>query len=217
MNAGFFEQPGMFLFTVSAFLLTFYVVIELVSLMLIGTGVGHLLDTVLPGHDADISHAAEGALAKAFGWLYLGRVPLMIILMLFLGGFAASGFAVQGVAFSIFGGTLPWLLAYSIGVAGGLAVVRLCAPPVARLLAAANRPGTTPTDFVGAVGVVTVGTMTAELASTVRVRALSGEMHFLAAKALRSGDSLAEGRQVVLQKKDGAFWLCVAADSTVAI
>ena len=34
MNATFFEQPGTFLVTVSALLMTFYVVIELVAMML---------------------------------------------------------------------------------------------------------------------------------------------------------------------------------------
>src|SRR3954462_5915857 len=88
-------------FGIAALILCGLVAIELAGLV-IGISASSIVDKGFGGH-AD-GHAAghaedhDGWLGGILGWINPGRVPILIVMMLALGAFAATGYVVQSVA-----------------------------------------------------------------------------------------------------------------------
>src|SRR5580692_5682969 len=99
-------SPGNAPFLVALCMMAFIGALEGLSL-LIGTG---LLSHV----DAFFSVHLDGGF---LGWLHIGRVPLLVLIVLFLMGFAIVGLALQGVVEGLVGAPLPPLLASLIAAA----------------------------------------------------------------------------------------------------
>jgi len=79
--------------------------------LLIGASASHWLDGVI----ADADHP-DGFAGEALGWLHIGKVPLLAILVIFLTTFAVTGFSFQLAAMSMIGHDLPTLLAAAIAL-----------------------------------------------------------------------------------------------------
>src|SRR5918993_5935672 len=63
------------------------------------------LEDLLPHHDVhdvhDVAHGAAGA--GTLGWLHVGKVPLLVLMVLFLLGFSLGGYILQIFARGIMG------------------------------------------------------------------------------------------------------------------
>ena len=72
-----------FPFALSIALMLLFSVFEIVSFLLLGGALSHWLDSFLPdGVDADGLHAFD-SLESALAWLYVGRVPMMMLMVLY--------------------------------------------------------------------------------------------------------------------------------------
>jgi hypothetical protein len=69
--------------------------------MLIAMSPSNLIDNVLPEIHGD------GGLDQMLGWLHLGRVPSLVLLILFLAGYALFGYGLQMVAHGLMGSICP--------------------------------------------------------------------------------------------------------------
>src|SRR5690554_3622224 len=93
---------GAFPFTVSLALMLSIGVIEATSLSF-GISVSSAIDSIVPdfdvpGLDSIGDHPGHmGPLAHLFSWLSIGRVPSLILLVIFLTCFGLSGYVIQGV------------------------------------------------------------------------------------------------------------------------
>nr|WP_231868026.1 MULTISPECIES: OB-fold-containig protein [Eikenella] len=90
--------------------------LELLSLL--AGGLTDWFDNLLPDSlveadlDGDLHGGIEGAgaLVRFLDWLYVGRVPLMMLLVVFLAVFGLTGYVLQSVCAGLFGGYLnAWL------------------------------------------------------------------------------------------------------------
>lgn len=147
---------------------------------------------------------SEGALPDALSWLNRGRVPLLVLAMIMLGLFAASGFILQAAARSLFGAPLPALAAGAI--AGGLTLILTgwASQAVAAVLPRDESYAAAPEDLLGRTGTVTLGPLTAEAVGRARVEDAHGNLHFPLVRPLEPGMSIAEGVEVVLAQRAGA-------------
>ena len=90
--------------------------------MLVALSPSNLIDDWLPDVDSD------SGLDRVLGWLHLGRVPALVLLILFLLGYALFGYGLQKVAFNLLGGFLPAWVAGLLAVPPGLAFMRRPGP-----------------------------------------------------------------------------------------
>src|SRR5882724_6705959 len=105
LHSGVLSAVETWPFVVATLLLLLITAVEGLSL-LVGVSLFHWLDHWLP----NISSAEHGALDKGLGWLHVGRVPALALLVLFLAAFAMTGFALNMVAHRLFGVWAPaWL------------------------------------------------------------------------------------------------------------
>ena len=107
-----------FPFALSIALMLLFSVFEIVSFLLLGGALSHWLDSFLPdGVDVDVDLDADGlhafdSLESALAWLYVGRVPMMMLMVLYFTIFGLTGFTIQYLIMEMFNNPLNvWLAA----------------------------------------------------------------------------------------------------------
>lgn len=172
--------------------------------MLIALSPSNLIDSWLP------EHAAETGLDRVLGWLHLGRVPALVLLLLFLLGYALFGYALQKVAFNLFGGFVPAWAAALLAVPPGLATVRGIGSLVAHIVPRDESSAVSEQSLVGRAGVVSAGAARRGLAAQARVRDAHGRTHYLMVEPDLDDEVFEEGAQILIVRKAGAFYRCIA-------
>src|SRR5581483_11899731 len=152
MHMGVLLAPSTWPFVGATLVLLLITALEGVALLL-GVSAFHWLDHLLPAGSA--GHAVPD---KALGLLHVGRVPVLVLLILFLATFAMIGFAANMVAHSLFGLWLPAWLSAPLSVVAALPIVRVVASGVARLVPADQSFAVTLDSLVGRVATVLGGT-----------------------------------------------------------
>lgn len=172
--------------------------------MLISLSPSNFLDQVLPeidGHDG---------LDRVLGWLHIGRVPTLVLLVLFLAGYALFGYSLQLVTKGLFGTYLPSWMAGLLAVPAGMATVRGLGALVAHIIPRDETSAVSEMSLVGRFGVVSGGTARRGLAAQARVRDSFGRTHYLMVEPDVDDELFAEGAQILIVRKVGAFYRCIA-------
>ena len=172
--------------------------------MLVSLSPSHALDQLLPEIDGD------AGLDRVLGWLYIGRVPSLVLLILFLTGYALFGYALQMVARAFFGGYLPVWIAGLVAVAPGMATVRGLGALVAHIIPRDESSAVSEGSLIGRAGVVSGGHARRGLAAQARVRDGHGRTHYLLVEPDLDEEVFEEGAQVLIVRKVGAFYRCIA-------
>jgi hypothetical protein len=149
---------------------------------------------------------APDGLDGALGWLHLGKVPLLVLLILFLVGFALCGYAVQLIARGMFGAYLPAWLATLPALLMGLTTVRGLGALLAYIIPRDETSAVNEEALVGRAGVVTQGTAKRGHAAEVKVRDHLGRSYYLRVEPDVEGDEFPEGTAVLVVKKIGATY-----------
>ena len=172
--------------------------------MLMALSPSNFIDNWLP------EHPAEAGVDRVLGWLHLGRVPALVLLLLFLLGYALFGYALQKVAFNLLGGFLPAWVAGLLAVPPGLATVRGLGALVARIVPRDETSAVSEQSLVGRAGVVSAGAARRGLAAQARVRDAHGRTHYLMVEPDLDDEVFEEGAQILIVRKLGAFYRCIA-------
>jgi membrane protein implicated in regulation of membrane protease activity len=194
-------------FAIALVVLLGLLVIEVVSL-LAGLSAGSILDKAID-LDADADGEASGWLSGALGWLNAGRVPVLVLLMLLLAGFAATGYLVQGIAGSL-AAPLPVVIAAGVAIVAALPVARQGSRLVARLVPQDETYAVENADLVGRVAEVTLGPLDEGRPGRIKVLDAHGNWHFLPARAAPGTGPFATGAPVLLVDRDAASFLVIA-------
>lgn len=172
--------------------------------MLVAMSPSNVIDDLLP------QAVPESGLDRVLGWLHLGRVPALVLLLLFLLGYALFGYALQKVAFNLAGGFLPAWVAGLLAVPPGLATVRGLGSLVAHIIPRDETSAVSEQSLVGRGGVISGGTARRGLAAQARVRDAHGRVHYLMVEPDLDDEVFEEGAQILIVRKAGAFYRCIA-------
>ena len=172
--------------------------------MLISLSPSNLIDDWLPEVDGD------SGLDRVLGWLHLGKVPALVLLLLFLTGYTVFGYSLQVVMNCLFGGYLPAAVAGLAAVPAGLATVRGLGALIAHIIPQDETSAVSEQSLVGRVGVVVTGSARRGLAAQARVKDVHGRSHYLMVEPDVDDEVFQEGAQVLIVSKAGAFYRCIA-------
>lgn len=172
--------------------------------MLISMSPSNLMDDLLPEIDGD------SGLDRVLGWLHVGKVPALVLLLLFLSGYTVFGYSLQIVANGLFGGYLPAWLAGIFAVPAGMATVRGLGSLIAHIVPRDETSVVSEQSLVGRVGVIVSGGARRGLAAQARVKDSHGRSHYLMVEPDIDDDVFDEGTQVLIVRKAGAFYRCIA-------
>ncbi len=169
--------------------------------LLVASSPSSLIDNLLP----EMPDGADGPL----DWLNVGKVPALILLILFLGGFTAAGYALQAMLHAVTGALLPaWLAAipaflvgvFTVGSLGGL---------LARIIPKDETSAVSELSLLGRSGEVIQGLAREGMAAQAKVRDVHGHMHYVMVEPDLAGETFAEGSDVLLVRKVGARFKCL--------
>ena len=192
-------------FMIAAVVLFGLIVIEVLSL-LIGASVSGMLEG-LSGVKAleDVDFFGSG-----LGWLNVGKVPLLVLLVLILATFAAFGLVIQTVASAFAAPLPPWIASL-----GALAFAIPTTRGVSRLVAAIipkDETYATETDhFVGRTGVISLGPAKAGSVARMKIKDQWNNWHFPRVRPADPDDVIEQGESVLVVDTDGQELLIARA------
>ena len=160
------------------------------------------LEHLLPVSDVDGDGIADGPL----GWLHIGKVPLLVLLILFLLGFALGGYAIQMVVKGVFGGYAPALFTSVPALLVGLSTVRGLGALLVHIIPRDETSSVSAETFIGRAGVLMGASASTGKAGQVRLRDAHGRSHYLMVEPDIDGEIFDEGVQVLIVKKVGATY-----------
>ncbi|MGR9107654.1 MAG: YqiJ family protein [Gammaproteobacteria bacterium] len=184
------------LFSAAIGLVLLLSILESVGWLLGHGGLSSLFDHGLDGHGVEVD-GHEGMLS----WLHLGRVPLTILLILFLSAFGISGFVCQILAQQWFGRFLPLAIVAASALFVAVAVVRVLGGLFARVIPKDQSFAVSPDDLVGLIATVTTGTAKTGLPAQARVKDSYGTTHYVMVEPDASRDEFPTGTEVLLLQR----------------
>ena len=184
--------PELWPFSLALLMLTGISALEIAAL-LFGTSVGHWLDWGI----GEIG-ASDGLLDGALGWLHLGRVPALLVLVAFLASFAVTGFAIEILAVALVGRFLPMPLAVGSAGIASLLMVRAAGGALTCLVPREESSAVSDVSLVGRAGVIVIGTAEAGRPAEARVRDQFGAAHYVMAEPDDAATTLGTGVRILL-------------------
>lgn len=208
----FISQPQNFPFSISLGLMIAIGLLEVIS-TLSGFAASGLLDSVLPDLDMDGSSGLDlddavsaGALSRWMGWLQFGRVPALVLFILFLLGFGSIGFMVQSLSLKVLGSFLSGGAASIPAFLGALIFVRWTGKTVARIIPGDETEAVSENSFSGRVAVITIGTARKGHPAQAKVRDAFGNTHYLMVEPDEPHHVFETGDEVLLLMNAGAVF-----------
>lgn len=157
------------------------------------------------GVDGDLD--ADGP--SILSWLNVGRLPMLMLIIVFLFSFGMLGLIGQQLAAALFGRPAPWLLATPLAFAAALPITRIFGAGVSRILPRDETSAVSRESLVGRVAVVVTGRASAGSAAQARVRDQHGQSHYVMVEPDDSGDTFPEGSSVLLVRHAGARYFAI--------
>lgn len=191
-------------FTTAIIFVVFLGLIEGISL-LVGASLSGLFDHLAAPHldvDAD----------SGLGWLHLGKVPMLVLLVLFLSAFAIVGFTCNAVAYSMLGNYPNPFLSSGIAFLSALLIVRVCGAALARIIPSDESSAVTLDTLVGHVAVIVNGTARKNYPAQARVTTEKGQTFYIQVEPESSTEQFVQNDSVLLVKQISGTRFLVCAN-----
>lgn len=188
--------------------------------MLLGAGISGFVDSLLPDIDIDVDLPdvqSPGVVSQILGWLYVGKIPFLVVFIVLLTSFGIIGLILQSLAESLFGGLMPALLAAPAALLLALPVSRLSAAGVARVMPRDETEAVSAKSFVGRVAVITTGTARQGSAAQARLSDQYGQTHYVMVEPDSAERELPSGSEVLLVKKVGNHFIAITNPNPVLV
>lgn len=208
----FLSVDGNLPFTAALLLMIVIALLEAVVL-LFGASLFGFVDGLVPSSEAgapDLGHPT--ALSGALGWLRVGQVPLLMLLVVFLTAFGLIGLLFQASAHSLVGSTLPAALAAAPAFLLAMPVLRGAGGLLARIMPKDESEAVSEASLVGRVATITLGEARAGSPAEARVRDGYGQAHYVMVEPHGADQCFTAGTPVLLVEHRGARYAVIAAD-----
>jgi hypothetical protein len=195
--------------------------LEVIS-MLLGASLSGVVDSFLPdsnvGADASIDAESDmniqspSVMGMFLGWLGFGRVPALILLIIFLTIFGLSGILVQLSYNTIFGALLPsWMVVIGV-LFVTLPVMGVIARVFAKILPRDESSAVSEESFIGMMAVITIGTSRRGMPAKARLKDSFGQDHYVMTEPLDDDVEFPAQSEVVLLEQKGSIFFAVPYD-----
>ncbi len=200
-------------FSVALALMTLLALLEGVGTLL-GAGLSGLADALLPDSlvpDLDTAGpdtGAPGTISGLLGWLYVGKAPLLVVLILLLLSFGLGGLLLQKLVQQFGGALLPGWIASLGALSVALPLTRAGARLTARLIPRDESEAVSTESFVGRVAIITLGNARPGYPAQARLSDAYGQSHYVMVEP--DGDmELGAGTEVLIVRKKGHIFLAI--------
>lgn len=183
--------------------LVLMIMIGAVEAIGLGAGAVHLDGAA----DADLAAGGGGDL---LGWLGLGRIPLLMVIVVLLALFGLIGVAGQALAASLLGGPVSAWIAAPAAFAGALPLTGFAARGLARILPRDETTAVGRDSLIGRRATIVVGTARQGCPARAAVRDVHGQTHFVMIEPTDERQAVPEGGTVLLVAREGDIFIGLA-------
>lgn len=200
-----FIHPSNLIFSVSICLMLLFGILELI-LLLLGGGSQRFLEQLLPDDFTSAQHAEIGIGANqslfsyVLDWLYLGRVPLFVWLIIFLTIYALTGFILQSIFYHF---TTHFFSAWIIAPAClfiSMPFLRYNIMIMNKIFPQDETKALYNEEFIGRTAVIILGEAKVNSPAQAKVKDQFGQMHYVMVEP-EQNEIFHQGQSVVLTQK----------------
>lgn len=184
----------------------------------LGMAMSSLLDGLLPEFDTSLDsgdvniHPATG-ISRFLSWLRVGKVPVLMLLIVFLTSFGLTGLMLQSFFDATFGFLLPAYLAAVPVLLVTLPVVRLIGGLIEKIMPGDETEAVSDGSLVGRTAVITLGTAKVGSPAQAKLKDKFGTAHYLMVEPDTNEVQFATGSEVLLVKKDGHVFRVIGVEN----
>ncbi len=183
-------------------------------LTLLGFGLSSLLAHIVPDVDVNTDIGdIDSSLGKLFSWLNVGRVPIMILFVIFLTVFALTGYTLQATSLEILGNMLPALLAAVIAFFLSMPIVRKLGQGIGKIMPTDETEVISEDSFIGRLATISLGTAKKGRPARAKFKDNYGTTHLIMVEPDAENEEFSEGNVVLLVERVGAKYLAVSTES----
>jgi hypothetical protein len=196
---------------VLAFLLAegnFAFVVAVLLMLLIG-----LVQVIGFGHDvdADLHADVHGDLHFDFlSWLGIGRLPLLMLIVIFLAVFGVGGLMLQQLLRDWTGAPLPMFAAVPLVGVAALPVTGLAARLLAPILPRDHTTAVPLEVLIGTTAQIVTGRASQGSPARARAQDHHGQVHYVMVEPDGAGQVFQEGEQVLLVRREGECFRAIS-------
>ena len=216
-------------FVIALLIMVGLAAVELIA-MLVGFSVNDTIDNFFVPHadidlpQGDAAHGLDtvnvdgpGMVSRFLAWLYVGKVPVLMVLIVLLTVFGLAGLIAQGFLHSLTGRVVPAIIAAPLVLIAVLPIVRACAAGIHRIMPADETSAVDPSSFVGRTAFITNGVARTGLPADARLLDQFGTEHHVLVEPEDAGQSFAAGQVVLLVRQAGSGRFAVIANPNDAL
>lgn len=193
----FLLADGNMAFMVAILLVAAIAAIE-ITMLLIGFSAGDMIEAVIP----DLDGFAEGPLS----YLGFGKLPVGILLILYLTTFSLLGFTLQAAISSVGLPLLPGWIAGIVSLIVSAPVVSTIAPFFGKVIPQDETYVASRDDLIGSVGKIGTGTASADLPAQCKVPDGYGGHLYLNVIPCEGEAPIESGTEVVIVRREGTIY-----------
>ncbi|MDH5388634.1 MAG: YqiJ family protein [Gammaproteobacteria bacterium] len=180
--------------------------------ILLGFALSSVLDSLLPDFDFEIDVASElevqSSLARMLAWLRVGKVPVLMLLVIFLTSFGLIGFAIQAMLQTVTGTLLPAAIAAIPAFILSIPVLRLLGNLIHKYLPNDESSAVSEVSFIGRIATLTLANASKGHPVEAKLKDEHGKTHYVMLEP--DGDfELPVKSKVLIVRKDGAVFKAI--------
>lgn len=200
-----FTHPSNLFFSVSLSLMFLLGLLECLLLIIGSTSQGFLdqfiPDQLLEAQHSDLDIQTEpGIWVQLLDWLYLGRVPVLVWLIIFLTIYALFGFIVQAIFYNFTQSFFPiWIIAPAC-LFLCMPIVRICAALVAKIIPQDETTAIHSNELIGRTALIILGEAKQNYPAQAKVLDQFGQTHYILVEP-EFDEVFQQGQSVVLTQR----------------
>ena len=235
-----FLSPANTPFAVSIGLMVMIALVEVVG-ALMGMSPSSALDNLLPEVDTDLDLDADvdidgvaggpfdadaptipdapnvGPLSQVLGWLCVGKVPILVLLIVFLTTFGLAGFFLQALVRGFFGAPLPAIMAVVPALFAAVPATRMAGLTLARIIPKEQTEAVSSRQFIGKVATIIRGEARKHAPAEAKLTDRFGQTHYMLVEPDAEADTFGQGAQVIIVSQSGSIYQAILNTSDAMI
>ena len=178
-------------------------------LTVVGAGFSNLIEAFLPDVDLDANINGpefQSSLSRLLSWLRIGKVPILMLLVVFLTAFGLIGLTIQSFVLGTAGYLLPPYIAALPTFILALPIMRILGGVLEKLIPKDETDAIEIASLVGRVAIITLGKSQVNSPAEAKVTDLHGTTHYVRVEPDTPGDVYFQGEAVLLLKYSGTVF-----------
>ena len=217
----FIAAPENLPFSVALALMLGIAILEGIT-AIFGAALSGILDALIPDLDLDIDSNLEmldvdahspNALSRVLSWLRIGKVPVLILLVVFLTGFGLIGLGIQSFIHGMMNFYLPSYIVSIPAVILALPVVRVFGGAIGAIMPKDETEAVSQESFIGRIATITLGNAKVGSPAEAKIKDQYGTTHYIMVEPDVAGEEYDSKDSLLIIKKEGHVFKVIKSDN----